>query len=59
MSAAGPDAVQANAASTAAIVLGDDAPAWLEQRGVPALLQHRDGSLVRTSGWADARGVAA
>jgi thiamine biosynthesis lipoprotein len=41
----------ANAASTAAIVLGEQAPAWLTTRGVHARLRHHDGSLVRVGGW--------
>lgn len=46
-----PTALAANTASTAAIVLGDDAPAWLTERGTPALLLDRDGSRVVTPGW--------
>jgi thiamine biosynthesis lipoprotein ApbE len=41
----------ANAASTAAIVLGDAAPAWLEAAGYPARLVALDGSVVRLGGW--------
>ena len=41
----------ANAASTAAIVLGDAAPAWLEAAGYPARLVAADGSVVRLGGW--------
>ena len=48
---AGATALEANAASTAALVLGEDAPAWLEARGVPARLDARDGSLVTVAGW--------
>ncbi|QNK52905.1 FAD:protein FMN transferase [Dermacoccus sp. PAMC28757] len=51
VSAAAPDTVQANAATTAAVILGKDAPAWLEGHGVPALLQGADGQIVTTSGW--------
>jgi FAD:protein FMN transferase len=43
--------VAANTASTAAIVLGDDAPKWLADRGFPARLVARDGSVVRVGGW--------
>ena len=43
--------VDANIASTAAIVLGPDAPAWLEARYLPARLVAGDGSLVRVAGW--------
>lgn len=56
---AGVDAVEANAASTAAVVLGVDAPDWLTERGVPALLVGHDGTEVRTYGWpAPARSAA-
>lgn len=48
---AGPDTVQANAASTAAIILDDQAPRWLSERHVPALLMTGDGDVVTTSGW--------
>jgi FAD:protein FMN transferase len=41
----------ANAASTAAIVLGADAPAWLAGQRLPARLVDRDGSIVRVGGW--------
>jgi FAD:protein FMN transferase len=44
-------ALEANTASTAALVLGTDAPAWLEANGVPARLEHLDGSVVFTAGW--------
>lgn len=47
----GATALEANAASTAALVLGVEAPDWLEARGVPARLDGLDGSLVTTSGW--------
>jgi thiamine biosynthesis lipoprotein len=41
----------ANVASTAAIILGDDAPAWLEARGLAARLVAQDGTVVRAGGW--------
>jgi FAD:protein FMN transferase len=50
-SCAGATAVAANTASTAAIVLGHDAPAWLSRHDVAARLVAADGSLVRTGGW--------
>jgi thiamine biosynthesis lipoprotein ApbE len=43
--------VDANAASTAAIVLGEDAPAWLSQTGLAARLVRIDGDVVDISGW--------
>jgi FAD:protein FMN transferase len=43
--------VLANAASTAAIVLGDAAPTWLEQWGVPARLAAEDGTVAAVNGW--------
>lgn len=41
----------ANAASTAAIVKGNDAIAWLEKMALPARLVDRDGHVVRVGGW--------
>ncbi len=43
--------VDANAASTAAIVLGDAAPGWLEERRLPARLVGLDGTVTRVAGW--------
>ena len=55
---AGPDAVPANAASTAAVVLDDRAPQWLTERGVPARLSTGEHEIVTTPGWpAPAGGV--
>ncbi len=53
---AGPDAVQANAASTAAIVLDDRAPQWLTERGVPARLSTAEHEIVTTPGWPEPAG---
>ncbi len=45
-------ALEANAASTAAVVLGVEAPAWLEARGIPARLDPAGGGhIVTTTGW--------
>jgi len=44
-------ALEANAASTAALVLGAQAPAWLDANGVAARLEHLDGTAVHTAGW--------
>jgi len=43
--------VEANAAATAAIILGASARGWLEERGLPARLVRRDGAVVVTCGW--------
>ena len=43
--------VDANTASTAAVVLGEEAPDWLAARGLPARLVSPDGSIVRVAGW--------
>lgn len=49
---------EANAASTAAIVLGPSAEAWLASRGLPARLVHVDGTVATVAGWpADDEGV--
>jgi FAD:protein FMN transferase len=60
VSVAAPTCLEANGAATAAIVLGDAAPPWLEARGLPARLVHRDGSTRETAGWpaADLAGSA-
>jgi thiamine biosynthesis lipoprotein len=43
--------VDANTASTAAIILGEEAPDWLARRELPARLVGADGSIVRVAGW--------
>ena len=53
--ATGPTCVAANVATTAAIVLGTDAPAWLEALGVAALLLAHDGTTHRTGTWPGAQ----
>jgi thiamine biosynthesis lipoprotein len=49
----------ANAASTAAIVLGDDAPSWLRGQGIPARLVDRSGQVQYVAGWPEPTGAAA
>ena len=44
-------ALEANTASTASLVLGREAPAWLEAHGIPARLERLDGSAVFTGSW--------
>ncbi len=43
--------VDANTASTAALVMGAEAPQWLAEHGMPARLVCADGDIVRTAGW--------
>jgi thiamine biosynthesis lipoprotein len=43
--------VDANTASTAAIIRSGRAPSWLSQLGLPARLVRADGAVVRTGGW--------
>jgi thiamine biosynthesis lipoprotein len=43
--------LDANTASTAAIVLGEDAPGWLEASALPARLVAQDGTVRHVAGW--------
>jgi len=43
--------VTANVASSAAIILGGDAPAWLAEQGLPARLVAHDGACTYVAGW--------
>ena len=58
VSVAASSCVEANTASTAAIVLGAAAPAWLTAAGLPARLVHRDGTVAGTCGWTPAAEAA-
>ena len=51
VSVAAGSCVDANIASTAAIVLGRAATDWLVRRGMPARLVTEDGQVVHTAGW--------
>ncbi len=51
VSVAAATCVQANAASTAAMVLGERAVDWLEHHRLPARLVRLDGTVVYTPGW--------
>jgi thiamine biosynthesis lipoprotein len=51
VSVAAATCVDANTAATAAVVLGETAPAWLRERALPARLVRVDGSVVTTCGW--------
>jgi thiamine biosynthesis lipoprotein len=48
---AGGTCVKANVASTAAIVLGAEAPSWLVARGLPARLVAADGAVSTVAAW--------
>lgn len=58
VSVAAATCVDANIASTAALVLGDDAPTWLAARGLPARLVTHDGQVCYVAAWPEARDVA-
>lgn len=49
----GTTALEANTASTAALVLGESAPQWLELKGIPARLERRDGRAEFVGDWPD------
>jgi thiamine biosynthesis lipoprotein len=51
VSVTGASCVDANTASTAAVVLGAHAPSWLAARGLPARLVAVDGSVRTVAGW--------
>jgi thiamine biosynthesis lipoprotein len=48
---AAPTCLDANVASTAAVVLGEAAPAWLDRRGLPARLVRGSGEIEYANGW--------
>jgi thiamine biosynthesis lipoprotein len=51
VSVAAASCVDANIASTGAVVLGDAAPDWLAEHGLAARLVATDGHVVRLGGW--------
>jgi thiamine biosynthesis lipoprotein len=55
VSVAAASCVDANTASTAAVVMGDDAVPWLSALGLPARLVRTDGSVVAVAGWPQER----
>ena len=60
VTATGPTCAAANTASTAAVVLGEQALPWLHQHGVTARLVAADGGVTGVGGWPlDAQVVAA
>lgn len=59
VSVAADDCVDANTASTAAVVLGHDAPDWLAERHLPARLVDLRGHVITVAGWPDDQRKAA
>jgi thiamine biosynthesis lipoprotein len=59
VSVAAASCLDANIASTAAILLGQAAPAWLAERRLPARLVHASGDVVYAGGWPVDAGMAA
>jgi thiamine biosynthesis lipoprotein len=55
VSVAAASCVEANVASTASVVLGDDAPGWLTARGLPARLVRDCGTVLCVGGWPEER----
>jgi thiamine biosynthesis lipoprotein len=55
VSVAAASCVDANVASTTAIVLGEPALEWLVGRELPARAVRRDGSVVTVGGWPEER----
>jgi thiamine biosynthesis lipoprotein len=51
VSVAAATCLEANVATTAAIVLGEGAPAWLAGRSLPARLVRAEGSVITVVGW--------
>jgi thiamine biosynthesis lipoprotein len=51
VSVAAASCLDANTASTAAVVLGRSAPDWLTRRGLPARLVAAAGNVVPVAGW--------
>jgi thiamine biosynthesis lipoprotein len=51
VSVAASTCVDANTASTAAVIRADDAPRWLSERGLAARLVGVDGDIVHQGGW--------
>jgi len=51
VSVAAASCVDANTASTAAIVRGEAAPSWLESTGLPSRLVRAEGSVTCVAGW--------
>jgi thiamine biosynthesis lipoprotein len=55
VSVAAATCVDANTASTAAVVMGDAAPGWLADHRLPARLVDLDGAVTTTAGWPERR----
>lgn len=55
VSVAASSCVDANTASSTAVILGDAAPAWLSERALPARLVAHDGTCTYVAGWPEDR----
>ena len=55
VSVAAPSCVDANTASSTAVILGDAATAWLSARALPARLVAHDGTCTYVAGWPEDR----
>jgi thiamine biosynthesis lipoprotein len=51
VSVVGPTCADANTASTAAVIRGESAPAWLAGLGLPARLVRESGAVLTVGGW--------
>ncbi|HZR13048.1 MAG TPA: FAD:protein FMN transferase [Acidimicrobiia bacterium] len=51
VSVAAGSCVDANVATTAALVAGEDGPAWVARHGLPARFVAHDGTVTRVGGW--------
>ncbi len=59
VSVAAATCADANTASTAGVILGEAAPAWLAARGLPGRAVRRDGSVVLVGAWPEQEARAA
>jgi thiamine biosynthesis lipoprotein ApbE len=53
VSVAAATCLEANAAATAAVIMGDGAPAWLDELGLPARLVATAGDVLFAGGWSN------
>jgi FAD:protein FMN transferase len=56
VSVAASSCIDANTASTAAMIIGEGAPQWLEERTLPARLVGKRGHVTTLCGWPEDEG---